>query len=248
VSLARAVPALLLLFFSTGARADEAVPDLDAMARAARAHFQAGQAYYKRGDLRRALAEFKAATRDAARPELDYNIGLTYERLGDAARAIEAYQRYLAARPGDELTGDLTARVAALERSVGELVVSSRVMGAAVALDGEVLDAQALGRPLRVTEGRHELTASKEPLLPQHRTVRVEAGQRVIVDIDPREADRGLDRRTRIAIGVGVGAAVVVIVGVALGVYFGTRAPAPVDPGGAAGVVGVRPLALGMPK
>jgi tetratricopeptide (TPR) repeat protein len=240
---ARCVLVATLLCAAPAGAADE---ELSPETRTARAHYRAGQAYFRQGELRRALAEFKAAARDDARPELDYNIALTHDRLGDAARAIDGYRRFLAARPDAAERHELEARIVTLERSVGELVIHTRVRGAAVLLDGEIVDTLSYNRPLRVTEGAHELSASKAPLMTQRRTVRTVAGKRVEVEIDPREGDGGLDRRARLGIGLGVGAAVLVLTGVALGVYFGTRDPEAFDPGGAGGVVTVRPVALGV--
>jgi hypothetical protein len=214
--------------------------------RAARAHFHAGQAYFRRGELRRALAEFQLARQDDARPELDYNLGLTYDRLGDAARAIDAYRRFLAAGPEPSSRAEVEDRLAALEPLVGELVLATQVPDALITVDGEPLPVGAAARPLRLTSGAHTIVAAKEPWLPQRRSVQVKAGQRVELAIDPRHPQRGIDRRTKLGIGLGVGAAGVAIVAIALGVYFGTRAPGAYDPGGAAGVVGVRPLALAL--
>jgi len=224
-------------------RAEE---ELSPQVRSARAHYHAGQAYFRQGELERALAEFQASARDDARPELDYNIGLTCDRLGDATRAIDAYRKFLAARPDVAERSEIEARMLALERAVGELQIDSRMRGASVTLDGVLLDAGHLGQPIRVNAGRHEIVARKEALLTQQRTVEAEARKRTVIEIDPREPERGLDRRAKLGIGLGVSGALLVVAGVALGVYFGTRSPSPFDPGGAAGVVSVRPLALGV--
>lgn len=244
-----AVPVRLALVFvlvcTSGAPTGAAPAELEPETRAARAHFRAGQAYFQAGDLRRALLEFQASQRDDWRPELDYNIGLTYDRLGDAARAIEAYRRFLVARPGSEEKALLQVRMVTLERSVGELVVLSKVIGATITVDDELLDVLHIGQPLRLTAGAHALAASKEGLFSSRATARVEAGKRIVVELDPRAArEAGLERRTKLGIGLGVAGGLLVVAGVALGVYFGTREPEPFDPGGTAGVIAVRPIAL----
>ncbi|MBN1656297.1 MAG: tetratricopeptide repeat protein [Deltaproteobacteria bacterium] len=61
----------------------------------ARIHFQAGTSYYETGDYELALREFNRSYELSGRPELQYNISLTYEKLGDLEAAIEALQKYL---------------------------------------------------------------------------------------------------------------------------------------------------------
>ena len=61
----------------------------------ARIHFQAGTSYYETGDYELALREFNRSYELSGRPELQYNISLTYEKLGDLEAAIQALDKYL---------------------------------------------------------------------------------------------------------------------------------------------------------
>jgi len=63
---------------------------------AGRIHFQAGAADYETGDYEPALREFLRAYELSQRPELFYNIAISYQQLGDLEHAIEYLGRYLA--------------------------------------------------------------------------------------------------------------------------------------------------------
>src|SRR5262249_49460068 len=52
----------------------------------AKRHFAAGEARFKAGDYRGAIAEFKAADAIVPSPILAYNEALCYDRLGDAEK------------------------------------------------------------------------------------------------------------------------------------------------------------------
>ncbi len=233
---------IALLLFAVPLRADET--ELSLQTQAARAHYRAGQVYFRSGELRRALAEFRAAQLDDARPELDYNLGLTLDRLGDAAAAIDAYRRFLSVRPDSEERSRLEQRILVLERSVGELELKSRVVGASITIDDEPLGASRVEAAVRLTVGSHVVVASKDGYVSTRLTVQIAAGTRARLAIDPHlSSDATLSRKAKLGIGLGVGGGVLAVTGIVLGVYFGTREPAPFDPGGAAGVVAVRPLA-----
>lgn len=61
----------------------------------ARFHFKAGTSYYETGDYELALREFKRSYQLSNHPELQYNISLTHEKLGNLEEAIFALNRYL---------------------------------------------------------------------------------------------------------------------------------------------------------
>lgn len=207
------------------ARSAFAVPEVAAaplLSQAAQAHYDAGRTYFAQGDAQRALVEFRAAQRDDDRPALDYDIGLCLERLGDAAGAIAAYQRYRARATAAGEQAELTVRLAGLERRVGELELVTRLSDVRVTLDERPLSVPP-GGVLRVTEGGHRLLAAKEGYLSHSVDVSVIAGRRQRVELDPIPASVPV-RRRGLALGLGVGAGVVVVgLAVGLGVFFGTR-------------------------
>jgi tetratricopeptide (TPR) repeat protein len=84
----------------------QAQSDLDEKART---HFQAGSSFYDEGNYEQALSEFQSAYQLSKRPELQYNISLTYEKLGDLNNAIIALERYL--NEGKEISNRTTLEV-----------------------------------------------------------------------------------------------------------------------------------------
>jgi hypothetical protein len=61
----------------------------------ARVHFKTASSFYDEGNYEQALSEFQSAYDLSKRPELQYNISLTFEKLGDLSNAIASLQRYL---------------------------------------------------------------------------------------------------------------------------------------------------------
>ncbi len=61
----------------------------------ARTHYQAGQKAYAAGDFRQAIREFAAAEQAAPSGYNDYNLGLCYDKLGEADPAVRYYRSYL---------------------------------------------------------------------------------------------------------------------------------------------------------
>ncbi len=160
---------------------------------AAPEHYDAGRTYFQAGDLRRAIVEFRAAQRDDDRPPLDYNLGVCFERLGDAARAVDAFRRFLARQADVPDRPALEARIAALEQRVGVLMLVSSTPEASFTVDDEAVLVPA-DRLLRLTAGHHHVVASKEGYRSHALDITVLAGARVHAEFslvspgEPREA------------------------------------------------------------
>lgn len=84
----------------------------------ARKRFEQGESYFKAGTYDKAIEEYRAAYALVPRPGLLFNIALCYEKDGDAARAIEYYDRYLGADPGGAKSPEARARREALAREL----------------------------------------------------------------------------------------------------------------------------------
>ena len=91
------------------ARADEAADFA-----AARQHFEAGRNAYLAGDYAGAINEFSLAQSLRPSPILDYNIGMSYEAIGDGQNAYAAFSRYLAAKPDAQNRAEVEQRMTAL--------------------------------------------------------------------------------------------------------------------------------------
>lgn len=84
----------------------------------ARQRYVTGTILYQRGHYADALIELERGKQADPKPEFDYNIGLCLERLGRAAEAADAYERFLEARPQDREAQALRASVAQLRQLV----------------------------------------------------------------------------------------------------------------------------------
>jgi tetratricopeptide (TPR) repeat protein len=77
--------------------------------------FTQGVAAYEAGNLGEAARLLGEADRLAPSPELAFNIGRVYERMGEAPQAIRYFERYLHdGHPTDAERADVTARMQAL--------------------------------------------------------------------------------------------------------------------------------------
>src|SRR5205823_3161495 len=79
---------LVVLFIATPAFAQNNMDE-------GRKHFQAGVQFYKEGDFRAALIEFKRAYESAPNYKVLYNLGQTNLELQDYAQALTSFQKYL---------------------------------------------------------------------------------------------------------------------------------------------------------
>lgn len=85
----------------------------------ARAHVDAAVAYFDEGDFASAVHELDAAYRLHAAPELQYNLGECYEKLGRLDEAAAAYQKYLGGSRDARDRSEVVARIAAIEQQIG---------------------------------------------------------------------------------------------------------------------------------
>jgi tetratricopeptide (TPR) repeat protein len=161
----------------------------------ASAAFQRGLALYDAGDYTGAVTIWEAlhASLGEARGwKVLFNLGLAYQAIGDATRAIERYEAFLReaverGAPGDaELIRrreDAAGRVRALKSAYGALVVRAPASGTPVmtSVGGDVRSA---GYTLWVSPGEHQVEVGTGT--PRARRVRVDvvAGGAVEVTTD----------------------------------------------------------------
>jgi tetratricopeptide (TPR) repeat protein len=86
----------------------------------ARQRFQTGKQLFDAGDYRGAIREFEAANRLAPAPLLLFNIGLAYERLGEAAPALQHFKAYLEQQPNASNRSLVEIKIARLEGELGQ--------------------------------------------------------------------------------------------------------------------------------
>jgi len=129
----------------------------------AKAHFNTGEAYYEHGRFVDAAREFEEAYRLSQKAPLLYNVGKSYDAANDFARALDAYQRFLAAAAPDNRDRDFAGkRVELLQTLVGKIALDGAVDGSAVTLDDKPAGTTPLAAPLVVNPGRHQLAVAHE--------------------------------------------------------------------------------------
>jgi hypothetical protein len=107
---------LLTAALAPTARADEPAPTKEQLALAKQA-FEEGNALYKAGKLAEAIDKLKESYRLSRNAFLLYNIGHTYDQLGQHDMVLFYYRKFLAAAPASAPMRDSVAkRVAALEQ------------------------------------------------------------------------------------------------------------------------------------
>jgi tetratricopeptide (TPR) repeat protein len=124
-----------------------AVASRDAMADedprvTARNHYQAGQKAYAAGDYRLAIREFASAEQLVPSGFNDYNLGLCYDKLGEADPAVRYYRSYL------DRVKDAKNR-AAVEASVARLELA---MSSAQTKEQQRLEAERRAEQVRQAE------------------------------------------------------------------------------------------------
>jgi tetratricopeptide (TPR) repeat protein len=131
---------------------------------AARKLYSEAEQAFAAGEYRKAIELFRQADEQAPRAELEYNIALTYEAMGDKASALEAYRTYLRRAPTSADRNEVEANIARLAKDLGktekqQLTVVTSPAGATV-----LIDAQPRGfSPWtgEVPTGRHQLTVRR---------------------------------------------------------------------------------------
>jgi tetratricopeptide (TPR) repeat protein len=145
----------LLLALSSLAAAEE--QDLEL----AKAHFATGQIYYERGRYPDAAREFEEAYRLSGKPELLYNMGKSYDGVGDHARALAAYRRWLVAVPMSQDRPEVEGRVKSLARLVARLTIKTEA-GAMITIDGTRAGEAPLFSAVEINPGGHHIDVAKE--------------------------------------------------------------------------------------
>ena len=129
-----------------------------------RAHFKRGVDFYKEGDYRSAMIEFKRAYELAPNYKVLYNLGQTSLELQDYAAALRSFERYLsdggkdvAAARRAQVEGDIEK----LKKRVARIEVTTNVPDAEVFLDDVSVGKTPLSAPIAVSAGRRKVSAVK---------------------------------------------------------------------------------------
>jgi tetratricopeptide (TPR) repeat protein len=156
----------------------------------ARAAYRRGADLYRAGRYREAISEFEAADRLKPSPALQFNVGQSWEKLGDVEAALAAFARYLRLDPHASNREAVERNVKALE---GRLAATGRQMlhvlteppGAEVAVDGAPAGRSPVDAAFR--PGPHAVTASAPGWQPARRDVVLlpQRSLEIRIDLEP---------------------------------------------------------------
>jgi hypothetical protein len=148
--------------------------------------FKKGVALLEAGDVERALDYFLESRKAYPSSKNTGNAALCLDRLGRYDEALEMYEELLLKFEGD-LDADDRANIgpamAALRSKVGGLSLSSNVDGQVV-VDGRARGKLPLTSPIRLLRGRHTVRVIKDGYAPFERSVVVDVGATVSLDVE----------------------------------------------------------------
>jgi hypothetical protein len=151
-----------------------------------RAHFQRGVEFFKEGDYRAALAEFKRSYETAPSYRILYNIGQANNGLQDYAGALRAFERYLG-EGGSEIDAERRSQVQAeirrLRARVAFVEIEVNVPGAEIFVDDALVGVAPLEAPVLVSAGVRKIGAVKPPSPPASRVVELVGGDKKRVSL-----------------------------------------------------------------
>jgi tetratricopeptide (TPR) repeat protein len=146
-TLRRALHRLVLLFalcavFSTLAATSTTTAEAQPANAKARTLFEKGSQAYREARYEQAIDLFRQAYELDPHPELVYNVGQAYEKLGDVSNALRSFREYLRQAPSASDKTSVEDRIKNLERRLSErgvqqVSVYSAPSGARVVLDGK---------------------------------------------------------------------------------------------------------------
>jgi len=152
----------------------------------ARELFFRGQAAYERGDYEESVEAWEAGYALDPKPLLQYNLGQAYERLGELAKAVSAFELYLEnADPDDPNQQRARAQLAAIRERLGRtsVVVRGGPEGATILIDGEDHGRTPRPDPIAVEPGNHRVEVVLAGYEPFEAAVTTAAGRSVDVDV-----------------------------------------------------------------
>ncbi len=183
------ISVLLLLALATpgGALADSARERANKL-------FKAGLARYDAKDYKGALSLYEQANKLFNSPQIEFNMALSREKLGQPALAAVHYERFLG--KADQLAYPkkvkaVKAKLAALRKKLATVSVSYATRGAAVDMDGKPVGKTPLGHRIYRKPGEFRLTVKKDGYRIFQKNLKLGAGshEEVKVTLEPISRD-----------------------------------------------------------
>jgi tetratricopeptide (TPR) repeat protein len=149
----------------------------------ARTLFREGRNLFNWGKYKEALKKFHAARRLYRSFKIDLSIGFTLEATGRDAEAARYYERFLledSERAGRAVEADVFKRLKGIRRKLATIVVSTKVRGAVVEVDGQPKARTPQRHRLYLEPGRHRLIVRSEGRVLYEGQVELKAGQHLL--------------------------------------------------------------------
>jgi hypothetical protein len=173
-----------LLAFAVTAAAERA--NADNQKAEAQVLFTQGVKLAESGDLRGALAAFRAAHEKFPSYRVLYNVGQLCTKLADPACTVRAYDQYLR-EGGSEVPAkrraEVEAELASARKSVAMLTITTNVTGAEIAVDDEPVGTSPLSSAVAINPGSRSVVLHHEGKTIE-RTVKAAAGDTPSVDLE----------------------------------------------------------------
>jgi hypothetical protein len=151
--------------------------------KSARESFDRGVALTQAGKIDEALLEFQRAYDESPNWKILYNIGQCSRYVGDHARSLRAFRRYLVEAQSIPASrrAEVEREIAELERLVGRIDVVAPA-GYEITIDGAAVGTAPLAAPVVVNAGKRAVAGRKEGAPTIARDVLVQRGASIAVD------------------------------------------------------------------
>jgi tetratricopeptide (TPR) repeat protein len=163
----------------------------------ARIHFHNGVDFYHEGNFRAALIEFKRAYKASPHYKLLYNLGQVSLELQEDGSAIDYFTHYLR-EGGDELSPERKLEVqqnlVRLKARLAHATITADQAGAEIYVDDGLAGISPLSAPVRLSVGRHHITAKQRGVITAQRTLDVAAGDNLVVALELESQIRELSQ------------------------------------------------------
>jgi tetratricopeptide (TPR) repeat protein len=183
-SMRRRVPAIVcLLLLATLVSSSTVAADPQQQARTL---FREGRNLFNWGKYKEALKKFHAARRLYWSFKIDLSIGYTLEAMGRSAEAAQYYEQFLLEDPeraGRDVEADVFKRLKGIRKKLATIMISTKVRGAVVEVDGEQRARTPQRHRLYLEPGRHRLTVRSEGRVLHEEQVELKAGQHLLTKV-----------------------------------------------------------------
>jgi tetratricopeptide (TPR) repeat protein len=175
----------------------------------ARQRYERGLQLYNESNFDAARVEFERAYQLAPSYKILYNIGLSYEQLGDYVQAQSTLVRYLEAG-GAEISAERRAEVkkelAQIQPRIAKVTVQTNVPGSELMVDDQCsadantgkVNCGALDNGTRVVlmnPGRRRVTVKKDGYLPQTEVLTVAGSDQVAVNVNLKSLPKYTEKK-----------------------------------------------------